>query len=130
MWTAVSVALLSLSLLAPLLSSCNVSPADRQLPQEVDVVIVGGGVAGLSAASELVGHGLSVKVLEARERPGGRMFSQDHGNGLIEFGANWIHGANMTNSLFSFAMAEGLLTPLIIDGQQIPDATTSPVVAT
>ena len=129
MWTAVSVALLSLSLLAQLLSTCNVSPADRQLPQEVDVVIVGGGVAGLSAAAELVGHGLSVKVLEARERLGGRMFSQDHGDGLIEFGANWIHGANMTNSLFSFAMAEGLLTPLIIDGQQILDATTSLVVA-
>ena len=36
---------------------------------------------------------------------------------VIEFGANWIHGANMSNSLFSFAMEEGLLDPLIIDGQ-------------
>ena len=42
---------------------------------------------------------------------------QEHGEDVIEFGANWIHGANLSNSLFSFAMEEGLLDPLIIDGQ-------------
>ena len=61
---------------------------------EVDVVVVGGGVSGLSAALELVSQGLVVKVLEGRERLGGRMFSQEQGDGLIEYGANWVHGAN------------------------------------
>ena len=74
---------------------------------------------GLSAAAELVQAGLRVRVLEARDRLGGRMFSQQHGQDVIEFGANWIHGANITNSLFSFAMEEGLLDPLIIDGENI-----------
>jgi len=102
-----------------------VSLLPLQLSGQVDVVVVGGGVAGLSAAAELVQQGLTVKVLEARHRLGGRMFSQDHGDGLIEFGANWIHGANITNSLFSFAMQEGLLDPLFIDEPTVGNFYTS-----
>ena len=61
-----------------------------------------------------------MRVLEARGRLGGRMFSQElEGQDLIEFGANWVHGANLTNSLFNFAMEEGLLDPLIIDGPSL-----------
>ena len=55
-------------------------------------------------------------MLEAKERLGGRMFTQAQGEGVVEFGANWIHGATNNNSVFSFAMEEGLLDPLIIDG--------------
>ncbi len=40
---------------------------------ELDVVIVGGGVAGLAAARDLWAGGASVAVLEARDRPGGRI---------------------------------------------------------
>ena len=57
-----------------------------------------------------------VRVLEAKDRLGGRMFTQAQGEGVVEFGANWIHGATNNNSVFSFAMEEGLLDPLIIDG--------------
>ena len=57
-----------------------------------------------------------MRVLEAKERLGGRMFTQAQGEGVVEFGANWIHGATTNNSVFSFAMEEGLLDPLIIDG--------------
>ncbi|MGC7327252.1 NAD(P)-binding protein, partial [Mycobacteroides abscessus subsp. abscessus] len=38
----------------------------------VDVVIVGAGFAGLSAADRLVNMGVSVLVIDARERVGGR----------------------------------------------------------
>src|SRR5215470_17612348 len=58
------------------------------------VVIVGAGVAGLAAAAKLGEAGFSVVVLEARDRIGGRVFT-DHDsatNGPIELGAEFIHG--------------------------------------
>jgi monoamine oxidase len=59
-----------------------------------DVLIVGAGAAGLAAASELARHGLSVRVLEARERPGGRILTlRADGVALpLELGAEFIHG--------------------------------------
>lgn len=41
----------------------------------VDVVVIGGGISGLSAAKHLTDHGLDVIVLEARERVGGRTYT-------------------------------------------------------
>jgi monoamine oxidase len=58
---------------------------------EADVVVVGGGLAGLITARELSRTGLSVVVLEARERLGGRAFT-DHRLGRdLEIGGNWLH---------------------------------------
>lgn len=53
----------------------------------VDVVIIGAGIGGLSAARELNAKGLNVAVLEARDRVGGRVFS-DSKYGL-DLGATW-----------------------------------------
>jgi monoamine oxidase len=58
-----------------------------------DVVILGAGAAGLSAAIELADAGVAVSVLEARERVGGRIFTRHPPNGPpIELGAEFIHG--------------------------------------
>ena len=58
---------------------------------ETDVVVVGAGFAGLAAALDLHDHGLSVVVLEARDRVGGRVLSVELENGeLAELGAEWI----------------------------------------
>ena len=48
-----------------------------------DAVIVGAGFAGLAAARDLHDHGLSVVVLEARDRVGGRVLSVELENGEI-----------------------------------------------
>jgi monoamine oxidase len=60
-----------------------------------DVVIIGAGAAGLSAAHALSEAGRSVLVLEARDRVGGRIWTRyelDIGSVPIELGAEFIHG--------------------------------------
>ena len=59
-----------------------------------NVIVVGAGAAGLAAAAELGRAGLSVTILEARNRVGGRMFTQRDPvcQAPIEFGAEFIHG--------------------------------------
>lgn len=60
-----------------------------------DVVVIGAGAAGLSAARALHERDLDVVVLEARERIGGRIFThRDRGTSIpIELGAEFIHGS-------------------------------------
>jgi len=64
------------------------------MPTSADVIVIGAGAAGLAAASELGRSGLSVIVLEARDRVGGRMFTQQEpvSGAAIELGAEFIHG--------------------------------------
>ncbi|SIO84139.1 NAD(P)/FAD-dependent oxidoreductase [Nocardiopsis sp. JB363] len=58
-----------------------------------DVVVVGAGVTGLSAARNLVDHGLSVVVLEAKDRIGGQLHTDhDFTSVPVELGAGLIHG--------------------------------------
>jgi monoamine oxidase len=66
-------------------------PIYRECVRNVNVVVVGAGFAGLAAALDLHDAGLSVTVLEARERVGGRVLSFELENGEIaELGAEWI----------------------------------------
>src|SRR5687768_15256481 len=59
--------------------------------RDADLVVVGAGLAGLSAAREAVAAGSSVAVVEARDRVGGRVLNADIGAGnVVEVGAQWI----------------------------------------
>lgn len=66
------------------------------MPRSADhkVIIIGAGAAGLSAAQRLASAGLSVTILEARDRIGGRIFMhRDPGfPSPIALGAEFIHG--------------------------------------
>ncbi len=64
------------------------------MAQNQPVIVIGGGIAGLAAAGKLGHAGISVVVLEARDRLGGRILThRDPDSGApIEFGAEFIHG--------------------------------------
>lgn len=62
---------------------------------EFDVVVIGAGAAGLAAARRLATSRLSMRVLEARPRLGGRAWTLRDEAGLpIELGCGWLHSAD------------------------------------
>lgn len=78
--------------------------------EHLDTIVVGAGVAGLTAARLLARAGRRVVVLEARDRVGGRI-STDRRYGLTtDMGASWIHG--ITGSPVA-AAAEAFGMPMI-----------------
>lgn len=57
---------------------------------ESDVVVIGAGASGLSAADALVAQGFTVTVLEARDRVGGRLWTKEVDGVSLEFGGQWV----------------------------------------
>jgi monoamine oxidase len=61
----------------------------------LDVIVIGAGMAGVTAARKLARAGHSVAVLEARDRIGGRIMTlDDFTDGPVEAGAEFVHGRN------------------------------------
>jgi monoamine oxidase len=59
--------------------------------READVAIVGAGLAGLSAARALKAQGKTVRVLESRDRVGGRTLNEPIGDDkIVEIGGQWV----------------------------------------
>jgi monoamine oxidase len=84
----------------------------------IDVVVIGAGVAGLSAAAGLRRSGLSVRVLEASGRIGGRartVVEPALGGVWFDHGASWLHVAQ-SNPLVPIAEAAG---EVLIDSDEL-----------
>ena len=76
---------------------------------EFDTVVVGAGVSGLTAARLLARAGRRIVVLEARERVGGRLWSERSASATTDLGASWIHGID-GNPLYDVVRAFGMPT--------------------
>ncbi|KAM3425035.1 Amine oxidase [Cercospora zeina] len=91
-----------------LLFEIEATAAIPQHPTErVDVVVVGAGLSGLQAAVDLHKAGKTVKVLEARDRVGGKTWSRSAQGSVCDVGAAWINDTNQSK-MYALAQKYGL----------------------
>lgn len=77
----------------------------RAQSSAADVAVIGAGAAGLTAARELAAAGLRVTVLEARDRIGGRAYTDESSVGVAwDRGCSWLH-ASEVNPWVEYARA-------------------------
>lgn len=83
----------------------NPSSSTHASSENVDVVIIGAGLAGLTAARDILKAGFSCIILEARDRVGGKTWSLplSDSKGTVDLGAAWINDVNQTQV---FALAK------------------------
>ena len=86
-------------------------PALRSGADDMKVLVIGAGIAGLSAAWHLREAGINATVLEARDRLGGRVWTNHDFAGIpVEFGAELIHGRSPEVNTWQWVEKLGLRT--------------------
>ena len=75
---------------------------------DVDIVVVGAGAAGVAVGHALRDSGLAVRIIEARDRVGGRAHTLTHGMPVpLDLGCEWLHSADI-NPVVPVAEALGM----------------------
>ena len=99
------------------------------------VLVVGAGIAGLTAANALTQAGVDCVVLEARDRIGGRLHTANLDGAPVDLGGSWIHTPD-GNPMRAFARLAGVpcrsANPVAEmaafgqrEGQRLPDGETA-----
>jgi monoamine oxidase len=73
---------------------------------QTEIVVIGGGAAGVAAARSLHDAGRPCLLLEARDRLGGRAWTITAGGLPLDLGCGWLHSAE-SNSWGAIAQAQG-----------------------
>jgi len=76
------------------------------MKSDTDVAIIGGGAAGVAAGRHLHDAGIDCLIIEARNRLGGRAFTETHAGHPIDLGCGWLHSADK-NEWTRIAKAQG-----------------------
>ncbi|KAJ5151103.1 Amine oxidase [Penicillium canariense] len=76
----------------------SLPPVLSAATENTDIIIVGAGLAGLSAAHDVLSAGLSCVILEARDRVGGKTWNMPlkDGKGIVDLGAAWTNDSNQS----------------------------------
>jgi hypothetical protein len=97
--------------------------------EEFDCIIIGAGLAGLSAARTLISAGVSTLVLESSNRPGGRVtsdvvdgFTLDRGFQVINKGYPAVKNSGVLNQLHFTPITEGLIPFRVVGKSKNPQA--------
>ncbi|XP_040176703.1 peroxisomal N(1)-acetyl-spermine/spermidine oxidase [Rana temporaria] len=126
-----------ISRLLPLLVFFSVQPNQQSLGSELEeamgrknpaILIIGSGISGIGAAEKLYQNGFrNIRILEATGRTGGRIQTQSFAKGLVEIGAQWIHGPSPENPVFQLSAQYNLLGPdALLEENQKMDAGGHP----
>lgn len=73
------------------LGGLSANSAPQSQSGDYDVIVIGGGFCGLTAARECRNAGYRALVLEARNRVGGRTFTGKFNGRLVDMGGAWVH---------------------------------------
>ncbi|MEL6344904.1 MAG: FAD-dependent oxidoreductase, partial [Myxococcota bacterium] len=93
------------------------------MTQEQDVIVIGAGMSGLSAAHHIYPSNQNLLVLEARDRIGGRLSSEQFEDGLLfERGGELIHGTK--NPVYPLVKKLGLADRRVVLLHEPPDFRT------
>lgn len=97
---------IGIALLMSATTACQNSSSSGESASAKTVIVVGAGISGLRAAQQLSEAGMQVTVLEARDRVGGRLWSdRSIPDVALDMGASWIHGIG-GNPLYDYAQQQ------------------------
>ena len=95
------------------------SKAGRASQTDFDVIVVGGGFAGVTAARDCALAGLRTLVLEARNRLGGRTFDTNFRGHHVELGGTWVHWTQP--AVWAEILRYGLESDIVETPGAVPD---------
>ena len=83
------------------ISPTATSPPIGTSTRKQDILVVGAGIAGIAAATSLREQGQNVVLLEAKDRIGGRIWTDRSLGPPVDLGAFWLHGSGGGNPIMS-----------------------------
>jgi monoamine oxidase len=90
------------------MSVCHANPSSIEKSSTKNVVVVGAGLAGLTAAYRLQQAGYVVDVYEARARPGGRVYTFSFGQSHVELGGQALEDGGDAQTIRTLIEEMGL----------------------